>query len=226
MARLIYLTLWWFSTPKQCTIFKISDVDPDRESVKCDNIKFRPFIESMIKKVYLSSEIWNITRVSAMVKVQYPKTMSNLSNLLCPIRPRKPSFASTLEPSNALEGTRGRSCRLRSNAREILDHYGTSRYNCAMVNQNFVGIGPNSAISVRLCPLLHAKSPEHVLEWVTGDELETIKLKGCPMFMITVSWPLYEHVWCFLCLKTSIIALFLIQWIIKILHFHILRLWI
>ena len=41
-------------------------------------------------------------KYSAAVAVQCPKTISNFSNLLCPIRPRKRNSASALETSNAV----------------------------------------------------------------------------------------------------------------------------
>ena len=53
----------------------------------------------------------------------------------------------------------------------------TSRCDCAIANQNFVGIRANSATSVRLRPLCHGGSSECMLKWANGDELETANLK-------------------------------------------------
>ena len=86
----------------------------------------------------------------------------------------------------------------------------TSGYNCAIFNQNCVGIRPKSTISVRLCPLCRGGSSERLLKWAIGAELETANLKGCPMFMVTVPWPLLERRWYFTSLQTNILALLLI----------------
>ena len=71
--------------------------------------------------------------------------------------------------------------------------------NWAIVNQNFVGIGPKLAISDRLYPLRHGgyRSTGRLLKWTIMTELETANLNGCPVFMITVSWPLHERMWYF-----------------------------
>ena len=55
-----------------------------------------------------------------------------------------------------------------------------SRYNCTILNQNCIGIGPNLAISVRICPVYQVQSSKRLLEWVIGAELETANLKGLP----------------------------------------------
>ena len=87
----------------------------------------------------------------------------------------------------------------------------TSRYDCASLNPNCFGIGPNSALSVRLCPLCHGGSSERLLKWVIGAQLETANLKYCPMFMITVPWPLHELLWYFTSLQTNILTLLQIK---------------
>ena len=53
----------------------------------------------------------------------------------------------------------------------------TSRYDCAIVNRNGIGIGPNSAISVRLYPLCHWGSSERLLKWAIGAKLEAANEK-------------------------------------------------
>ena len=82
----------------------------------------------------------------------------------------------------------------------------TSQYNCAMVNQNCVGIGPNSGILLS-CLLCHEGSSGRLLKWAFGAELEAAKVKRCPMFIITRSWPLHERVWYFISLQTNILAI-------------------
>ena len=103
-ADYFYLNMWNISylgpaVTVQCpqTISNLSNFRcPPKFGAKCEDEQFRQFIESVIRVVYLSLEIWNITRVGAAVMVQFPKTASNLSNLLCPIRPRKPNSACAL----------------------------------------------------------------------------------------------------------------------------------
>ena len=34
---------------------------------------------------------------------------------------------------------------------------------------------------------------DQIREWGIRAELETANLKGCPMFMFTVPWPLHEY---------------------------------
>ena len=117
----------------------------------------------------------------------------------------------------------GRSCRFRPNNNNVLVHYGN--FTIIIVSQwkkHFVGIGPKSAISVQLCLLRHGGSSERLLKWAIRAESETTNLKGCPMFMITVPWPLCEGVWHFICPQTNILALILIKKIVEIVHFHIL----
>ena len=53
-----------------------------------------------------------------------------------------------------------------------------------MVRQNCVGIRPHSEISVRLCPLCHGGSSDHLLNGAIGAELEKANSKGCPKLMI------------------------------------------
>ena len=85
----------------------------------------------------------------------------------------------------------------------------TSRYNYAIVNQNCVGIGPKSTISVRLCSMYHGGSSDRLLKWAIGTELETVNWKRCPMFMITV--PLLERRCYFTSLQTNTLALLPVQ---------------
>ena len=76
-----------------------------RQNVNMNN--FDNLFKSVIRLIHLFWNIWNITRVSESVMVQFPKTMSNLSNLLCPIGPRKPNSTTTQETGNAVMGTMG-----------------------------------------------------------------------------------------------------------------------
>ena len=48
-------------SPKQWATFHFSDVDLDLKSAKCGNVTFQQFIPSVIRPVYLSVGIWNIT---------------------------------------------------------------------------------------------------------------------------------------------------------------------
>ena len=56
------------------------------------NVRFGRFIESVIILSYLSLGIWHISCVRVAVTVQCSKTISNHSNLLCPVQPRKPNY--------------------------------------------------------------------------------------------------------------------------------------
>ena len=67
----------------------------------------RQLIESLIRLVYLSLEVWNIRGFGATVMVPCLKTKSNLVNTLRPIRFRKPNSAHALETGNAFMGTMG-----------------------------------------------------------------------------------------------------------------------
>ena len=92
----------------------------------------------------------------------------------------------------------------------------TLRYNCAIMNQNWVGIGTNSAISVRLCSLCHGGSSWRLLKWTIGTDLEAGDVKGCPVFMITGPWPLHERVRYFISLQTNILAFISIKKLSKV----------
>ena len=74
-----------------------------RQKVKA----FWQFIEYWIKPIYGSSNVWNITCISAAVTVPYPKTTSILSNLPCPIRLKEHDSSSALKTSNAVKVTVG-----------------------------------------------------------------------------------------------------------------------
>ena len=64
-----------------------------------ENLQFQKFMASVIRPAYLSLNIWTIPRISAA------KAMSKISNLMCPIPPRKPNYATALETGNAVMGT-------------------------------------------------------------------------------------------------------------------------
>ena len=89
----------------------------------------------------------------------------------------------------------------------------TSRHDCAIIYQKIVGIRPNSAISVRLFLLCHGGF------WEMRAELnKDSKFKRLPKVMITVPWLLHKLMWYFISLKTNILALLLMQ---KMLKFYI-----
>ena len=128
-------------------------------------VKIRQFTESVIRLICLSWATWNITRVGATVSVQRPETMSNLWKLLCPIRAQKVQF---------YKRSGNRQCRKGHNDGDLADFgpiptkslfiMATSRYDIYVImKQNFVGIGPNSGISVRVCPLYHGRSSERLI---------------------------------------------------------------
>ena len=109
-----------FNAPKQWTTFQISDVNLDSESVKCEIERFRQFIESMIRLVYLSLKKWNITCISATSaqKAQFCKHHGN--------RQCRMDTIGTILPDFGLI------------TKKFWFIMGTSRYNCAIVNYNLL----------------------------------------------------------------------------------------
>ena len=146
------------------------------------------------------------------------------SNLLHPIRFRKPNSTSAPDTGNAVMDDLTGFCPITIYFRFIMT---TLQYVCAIVSKNCIGIGPDSAISVRLCPLCHGGFSERLLKWAFWDELDASNLKCCPMFMITVLWPLHELLLYIMSLQTNILALLSIK--TNISNFYILKfcpLWI
>ena len=72
----------------------------------------------------------------------------------------------------------------------------TSWLNCAIVDQNCVGIGPDSAISVGLCLLCHVGSAGRLPNWAIGAELEAANVKNLPT--------VYDH-WAMTAARTLVI---------------------
>ena len=125
----------------------MSDVNLDPEWAKCENTQFRQAIESVIRLVYWYLEIWNITCVSARVTVKCPKKMCNLSHFTCNSAPAALFYkrSGNRQCHNGLNGDD--LARFRPDNNKSWFIMATSQCNFAIVNQNFIGIGPNSAIS-------------------------------------------------------------------------------
>ena len=141
--------------------FPMSTEIRNRQNVKMCNFDTMYWISN--KASILSLKIWNITYISTTVTVQCPKTMCNLSKLLCPIRPRKPKSCKRCENRHWRNGHDGHDLadfdRITTKSWFIMAN---SRHNCVIVNQNVVGVGPNSVMPVRLCPLCHGWSSERL----------------------------------------------------------------
>ena len=66
--------------------------------------------------------------------------------------------------------------------------------------------GQNGDDFANFCPLCHGGSSERLLKCAIGAELETANLKCCPIFMITLPWPLRELLWYVTSLQTNILT--------------------
>ena len=149
-----------------------------------------------MRLVYLCLVIRNITRVNATATVQWLKIIHNWSRKH---NPDSKVHGTNMGPTWVLSAPDGphvgpmylairefcmcagyRQCRNGDGPADF-DQIttkswfimATSRYNCATLNQNFVGIALNTAISVRLCPLCRGGSSGRLLKWAIGANLET-----------------------------------------------------
>ena len=132
----------------------------------------------------MSLEIWNITPVSVTATVQCSTTTSNLSNLLCPIQPRKPDV--TLWNRQYRNGHNWDELTdLGSISTKFWFFMATSRYEYAIANPNFVGIGSHLAMLVRVYQLCYVRCSESLLTWAIRAESSVYVYDNCA---VTATW--------------------------------------
>ena len=156
-----------------------------------------------------------ICEISHTVTVQCPKTISNLSNFRCRLTSGvgKMSIWTISTIQWGLSASVMVQCpKTMSNLSNLLRPIQLRNPNSAnaVETDNAVmgtmgTILPMSAHCV-IVSLCHWGSSERLLKCAIGAEFETANLRCCPIFMITVPWPLRELLWYFTSLQTKILT--------------------
>ena len=139
----------WFSAQKQWAIFKISNVDLDPVSVKCGNVKFRYFFLNRYEGQYIFLQGYKISHAF----VQRSRPSDHEQKLI---------LASALKTLHDTIGIIGPMLPSLVRCQLSWVHYGTINREVAIINPDFVVIGPKSVRWSPLCPLRQRMFPEHL----------------------------------------------------------------
>ena len=158
-----------FSAPIQWVTFQTCDVDHNQESAFSENMQFLQIYwisnkasglyRSEIFKASVQRSQFSIRKQWATFRIYYVQFGSE-SQILQPLWKQAMShWAQWRQP-----------WWFRFDNSKALVHYGNFMIWLCHTDQNFVGTGPNTAISDGLCPFCRGGSSELLLKWDIGAE--------------------------------------------------------